>query len=141
MRLAACLLIVLMIGVPAWGSDSTGNLTVTMEGFQNDTGLAMVSVFADAAGFPYDTSKAVRREKVAIKDRKAVVTFAALPFGSYAVAMFHDNDLSGVLEKNIFGIPKKGYGLSNNPAGSPLFDTSGITLDTPDQAIAITLKY
>ncbi len=141
MRSAACLLVALILGVPAWAGDSAGTLTVTMEGFQNDDGVAMVSVFAGAAGFPYETGKAVRREKVAIRDRKAVATFAALPFGSYAVAMFHDNDLSGVLEKNLFGIPKKGYGLSNNPAGSPSFDKSRITLDTPDQAIAITLKY
>ncbi len=141
MRSAACLLIALMLGASAWAGDSAGNLTVTMEGFRNDDGLAMVSVFADAAGFPYDTGKAVRKQKAAIRDRKAVVTFPALPFGSYAVAMFHDDDLSGVLEKNLFGIPRKGYGLSNNPAGPPSFDKSRIAIETPDQAIAITLKY
>jgi uncharacterized protein (DUF2141 family) len=119
------MLVALMPGASAWAGDSAGNLTVTMEGFQNDDGVAMVSVFADAAGFPYDTGKAVRREKVAIRDRKAVATFAALPFGSYAVAMFHDNDLSGFLEKNLFGIPRKGYGLSNDPAGRPRSTKAG----------------
>jgi uncharacterized protein (DUF2141 family) len=34
--------------------------------------------------------------------------------GTYAIAVFHDRNKNGKLDKNIFGAPTESYGFSNN---------------------------
>jgi len=134
--LAACLL-----ASTALAADGKGTLTVVMTGFKNSAGLAMVSVFGAPDGFPYETDKAVQKAKISIKDGQAVAVFPDMAYGTYAVAIFHDDDGSGKLERNMFGIPKKGYGLSNAPSGLPNFDKSKFTLDAPDKTLRMPVKY
>jgi uncharacterized protein (DUF2141 family) len=64
-----------------------------------------------------ENEKVIGQEKGEIKDNKCIITFRDLKPGKYAVRYFHDEDLSGVMETNMLGIPKEGYGFSNNAAG------------------------
>jgi uncharacterized protein (DUF2141 family) len=130
-----------LLATSALAADSQGNLTVVLTGFRNDAGAAMVSVFQSPDGFPYETDKAVAKAKVAIKNGRAVAVFPGLAYGTYAVAAFHDQDLSGKLERNFVGIPKKGYGLSNSPPGLPGFAKSKFNLESPDQTVSIPISY
>jgi uncharacterized protein (DUF2141 family) len=72
------------------------------------------------------------------------MTFDNLPRGDYAVAVFHDENMNGRLDKNIFGIPKEGYGFSNNPKksmGPPKFTDVKFQLSQPEKALEIKLLY
>jgi len=40
-----------------------------------------------------------------------------LPFGEYAIAVYHDKNANGKLDTNFLGIPKERYGFSNNARG------------------------
>lgn len=40
-----------------------------------------------------------------------------LPFGEYAIAVYHDKNENGELDTNFLGIPKEAYGFSNNARG------------------------
>jgi len=40
-----------------------------------------------------------------------------LPFGEYAIAVYHDKNENGKIDTNILGIPKEDYGFSNNARG------------------------
>ncbi len=40
-----------------------------------------------------------------------------LPFGEYAIAVYHDKNTNGKIDTNILGIPKEDYGFSNNARG------------------------
>lgn len=40
-----------------------------------------------------------------------------LPFGDYAIAVYHDKNENGKLDANFLGIPKEDYGFSNNARG------------------------
>ncbi len=40
-----------------------------------------------------------------------------LPFGNYAIAVYHDRNKNGELDTNLLGIPKEAYGFSNNARG------------------------
>ena len=42
-----------------------------------------------------------------------------IPKGAYALALFHDSNSNGILDKNFLGIPSERYGFSNNV--HPLF--------------------
>jgi uncharacterized protein (DUF2141 family) len=141
MKRTLFLLAALLMASAVLAAGGKGSLTVVMTGFKNGAGMAMASVFSGPDGFPYETAKAVQKARIAIKDGKAVAVFPDMDYGTYAVAVFHDEDSSGKLEKNVFGIPKKGYGLSNEPPGFPNFDKSKFSLDAPSKTINITLKY
>jgi uncharacterized protein (DUF2141 family) len=50
--------------------------------------------------------------------------------------------MNGRLDKNVFGIPKEGYGASNNPKksmGPPKFADAKFQLDRPENVLEIKL--
>jgi uncharacterized protein (DUF2141 family) len=105
-----------------------------------------VTLFQDANGFPDNTSNAIRQQAVDIDPNTltAQVIFSDVPQGIYAVSVLHDENLNGKLDKNFMGIPKEGYGPSNNPAKkrrAPTFDEAKFSLDAPEQTIEIKLIY
>jgi uncharacterized protein (DUF2141 family) len=118
-------------------------LNLTVEDIRDDEGRIAIAIFSGEAGFPSDDAKAVKRVFVPLKNPSRSVTIAIndLPSGQYAIALFHDNNLSGKLETNLFGIPLKGYGFSNNvnpSLRSARFDEAVFTL--PEQGRDLTIK-
>jgi uncharacterized protein (DUF2141 family) len=91
---------------------ASGQLTlgIKITELKNDKGVIMLQLFDE-------NEKVIGQEKGEIKDNKCIITFRDLKPGKYAVRYFHDEDLSGVMETNMLGIPKEGYGFSNNAAG------------------------
>jgi uncharacterized protein (DUF2141 family) len=69
-------------------------------------------------------------------------SFADLPPGRYAVRVMHDENGNGKLDSNFLGIPKEGYGASNNPKvmRAPHFDEAAFDLGEEDLAITIILN-
>ncbi len=41
----------------------------------------------------------------------------SLPYGEYAIAVYHDKNTNGKIDTNFLGIPKEDYGFSNNARG------------------------
>ena len=124
----------------------TGTLTVRVTGARNTKGKIGVTLFQDAQGFPDDTSKAVRQQSVEIDSntRSAQVTFKDVPQGTFAVSVLHDENGNGKMDKNFVGMPKEGYGASNNPKKkkrAPTFDEAKFSLNSSEQAIEITLIH
>jgi len=76
-------------------------------------------------------------------DGKAVVQFAGLPAGDYAVSAFLDENGNTRLDSNVFGIPTELYGFSRNARGAsgpPQFADAAFRLDAAPLAHAIELK-
>ena len=124
----------------------TTTLTVRVTGARNAKGKIGVTLFQDTKGFPDDTSRAIRQESAEIdpKTMSAQVTFKDVPQGTFAVAVLHDENGNGKMDKNFVGIPKEGYGASNNPKKkrrAPTFDEAKFSLNASEQAIEITLIY
>ena len=93
-------------------------ITITVTHLRNDKGHVLVSLFKNEEGFPAKTEKAFRKEKVNIINKKAVITFSSLPAGNYAIAILHDENDDMKMNTNFLGIPKEGYGFSNNVMGT-----------------------
>ena len=67
--------------------------------------------------------------------------FPNIPSGSYAVAVYQDEDGSGDITKNMLGLPKEPYGFSNDVGrlGPPSF--SGALVDVQgDTTIEVRVK-
>lgn len=133
--------------VPANAQSSpTSTLTVDVNGARNTKGKIGVLLFQGSEGFPSEPSKAVRQQRININtgSLSAEVTFKDLPDGTYAVSVLHDENDNGKMDKNFMGIPKEGYGASNNPRkrmGPPGFDEAKFSVTQPHQTIEIKLIY
>lgn len=121
-----------------------GSLVVKIDGFRNDSGIARVAVFDQATGFPGNDEHALRRAASKIGGGRVEVRFDSLPYGVYAVAMYHDENADGRLNKGLFGRPKEGYGVSNNVihARHPAqFEEAQFRLDGDLMALEIHVHY
>lgn len=120
-------------------------IKISITNIRNDKGTLLVTLFKDGAGYPDDPGKALKRVKLAIANKKAEVLFSNLPAGTYAVAILHDENNDLKMNKNLLGIPKEGFGFSNNVTGTfgpPSFSRAGFTY-SPGQLtqVPIRVKY
>ena len=114
MRLALALLLVAAAAAPARAE----TVVVEMKGFRSDKSKALVALFAAKDGFPNHPKKAMRRVEVNIKNRAAVAILSDVAPGTYAVAVLHDEDGNKAMKTGLFGIPKEGYGASQDARGN-----------------------
>jgi len=94
------------------------------------------------ASFPDCEGAGVVSGSVAIHDRKASISLPRLARGEYAIAVFHDSNSNGELD-TFAGIPREGYGFSNNPGfrpRAPRFDEAVIQLNRATE-IDIRIRY
>lgn len=120
-----------------------GKLTVTIQNLRNAKGAVLLTLYNKGEGFPRSTDKAYKREKVTIQNGVATVVFDQLPPGKYAIAVMHDENNNLNMDFNFVGIPKEGFGFSNNaraPFGPPSFSKASFAHDGPQQ-IAIRMRY
>ena len=59
----------------------------------------------------------VQRQKVEIEEGKISVTFKDIPSGNYAISYIHDENSNDEMDTGMMGIPKEGYGFSNDARG------------------------
>ena len=124
----------------------TSMLTLRVVGAKDSNGQVAIAIFNGEPGFPRDKSKALRTLQIKIdpNTKSAQVALPDLPRGTYAIAVFHDENINGRLDKNMFGVPKEGYGFSNitkKAMGAPKFADAKFNLDQPEQTIEIKLLY
>jgi uncharacterized protein (DUF2141 family) len=120
-----------------------GSAVVTVDGFRSEKGMARVVLFDQPAGFPSDDAHAVRRAQSKIEAGRIEVRFDSLPLGVYAVAVHHDENGDGKMNKGLFGIPKEGYAVSNNVVKrrAPKFEEAEFRLDRDLMPLEIHVRY
>jgi len=113
-----CSLIALLIpGTPALAKGfSKGELIVHISGFANDSGKAMLALVNSVE--QYEARKGgetpYRVVSLPIQNGQMSHRFENIPYGEYAIKVFHDANTNGELDTNFIGIPKESYGFSNN---------------------------
>jgi uncharacterized protein (DUF2141 family) len=133
-------------GAASGQTPGPATLTVKVAGARNTKGKIGSALFQKPHGFPEDASNAVRARDVDITPNTmtAQFVFDGLPQGVYAVSVRHDENSNGKLDTNFVGIPKEGYGASNNPKKklrAPTFEEAKFTLGDSAQVIEIRLIY
>lgn len=119
------------------------NLQVTVTNIKGVKGNIMVGIF--------DSDEKFLKEPLDGRMAKAngdsiTVVFENLKPGKYAVSVLHDANKNQDLDKNKLGIPKEGFGFSNNVNGAmgpPSFKRAIIDLtpEMKDLDIGIKMKY
>ena len=87
-------------------------IEVSMSGFENNEGKAMVGLFIEEETFlrePEMTLSSI------IVNQKSEVTFTDIPDGIYAISVYHDENDNDKLDLVMGILPKEDNGTSNNP--------------------------
>jgi uncharacterized protein (DUF2141 family) len=125
--------------------EGSGSIAVTIPNVRNAAGTVRCALFTAAPGFPGASPLDRGQNNARATKGEVRCTFERVPPGTYAVSVLHDENDDSRLDTNFFGIPKEGYGASNNvlPATSgPTFEASRFTLaDGERRALSVTLKY
>ena len=97
--------------VSAFAVDS--DLTVTITNIKDVRGDIVVGIFDKKESFP-NVGQQFKQVKFAVNADVVSGIISGLPDGEYGIAIFHDKNGDGVCDTNILGIPKEGFGFSNN---------------------------
>ena len=120
------------------------DLHLTLTGFRNNKGVALVSLFRSKKGFPSRYRYAARTAIAPITHRTVSLVLTNVVPGVCAVAVCHDENNNGDMDTNWLGIPREGYGTSNNPAQErrpPDFKDARFTVADQNLDLAITIRY
>ena len=82
--------------------------------FESNKGVCRACLFNSASSFKGESGDPVQCVQVAISNKRSQVQFDNVPAGSYAIFLFHDTNSNNKMDKNFIGIPKEGYGASQN---------------------------
>jgi uncharacterized protein (DUF2141 family) len=81
----------------------------------NRKGTVDCALFASPAGFSREFLHSAQNVIVIkIRNTAARCDFEAIPPGTYALAVIHDENSNGKLDTDLLGIPTEGYGFSND---------------------------
>ena len=124
-------------------SPARSSVEVTVDGLRSARGLVQVCLTADAATFP-DCQKDAGARHLSVPARDGeTVTFRDVVPGRYAVALFHDENANGRMDKMMM-IPKEGYGFSRDAPvrfGPPSFRAAALVVGETPLRTAIKVRY
>ena len=125
--------------------EDSATLTVAINGIENQKGQICLRIYNNEKGFPNGNKSEVASKCTKITGNSLKQQFTGLKKGTYAVAVIDDRDGDRKLDRDFFGIPEEGFGISNNPTvsiqtGSPKFQQASFEL-TENTTIEIAMKY
>lgn len=122
----------------------SAKLTIQIKGLRNENGKVYVNLWSSNEGFPNKEAKAFRRATVVIHGSTAMVDFADVPFGTYAVSSYHDENGNGRFDTRFPGIPTEGYGISNGDRGKlgpPPYEPAQFMVRELEQTVVVEMMY
>ena len=124
-------------------SESSSTVLIEVSGFKNTRGTLNCRLFTKAADFP--DGEGIVTLRVPITGSNTSCSFSNVEPGTYAIAVVHDENGNGKLDKNFVGVPSEGYGVSNNKTyalSAPKWNESNFTLGTAEsKALPVKLRY
>jgi len=126
-------------------SSSCPGIHVKVLNIRNSTGTVDCALFDSPEGFPVEALlSAMNVMVIKIRKTEARCDFEDIPPGTYALAVFHDENMNGKLDTNWLGIPKEGYAFSNDVKAllaAPSFSDASFQYDGGTLDLTIRLHY
>ncbi len=125
-------------------SSQTGNIIVHIKDMRNINGMLGASLYASKKGFPDTPEISYCTLVKKVTNTEDTFIFENIPYGTYAISVLHDENGNGKMDKNFFGLPTEGCGISTNPKigmGGPKFNNSVFTLNSKKMELTIDVRY
>ena len=91
------------------------SIKITVTGLTSDDGKVKIAIYNSEQNW---LKKAIYKGTVTISNKKSEWSIDNVPFGDYAISVFHDENSNGDLDTGFMRIPKEPYGFSNNAKAS-----------------------
>ena len=122
----------------------TGSIVVHIKELRNLNGMVGASLYASKKGFPDTPERSYATLVKKITATEDTFVFENVPYGTYAISVLHDENGNGKMDKNFFGLPTEGCGISTNPKigmGGPKYNDSVFTLNSKQLEMTIGMRY
>ncbi len=125
------------------GAGASGGVDLSVEGLRSQKGVVRICLTRNPAHFPDCNAdpKAVSRTLPAAQAKR--LSFADLAPGSYALALFHDENRNSRLD-TFAAIPREGFGFSRNPKirfGAPSFNQVAFPVTSAPVQVTVRMQY
>ena len=123
-------------------SAQAADLVIKVEGLRSQAGVVRMALYDKEEGFPKEDGRIAGA--VIPADRQDLAhAFRSLAPGTYAVALYHDENANNKFDFTWIGTPDEGYGFSNGATAqisAPRFREAAITVGHGDGAKEISIK-
>lgn len=152
-KMAGVALAMLVAGAPAaaeepvdgcTGPASPIRLFVDVQGVRSEHGQIAVTLYADDRKRFLAKNGSLYTGRVASRMPVTRVCIHLPASGTYALAVYHDEDGNQRFNRTGIGFPAEAYGFSNNPGtffGLPSFSSVRFTVSETDKETTVKLKY
>lgn len=120
------------------------SILVRINGVRSDKGILVAVLYGDQPEQFLKKGARVARERVPAHAGSVTVCLGAPHPGTYAVAVYHDEDANGKFDRSWTGLPSEGFGVSNNPRPAfraPTLAESAIQVGSGHSVVNIDLRY
>lgn len=121
-----------------------GSISISISNCSSNDGTIRIAVYDSKETFSKPKKHIAGRVLPAQKNTPLSVEIPNIAHGEYAIALYHDLNDNGKLDKNTLGIPTEPYAFSNNPVikwKPPTFEDARFELTSSSQELTIELKY
>ncbi len=121
-----------------------GQIKVKVTNIEDIEGDILIGVFHDPEVF-LERGKFLKGEIFPVKQLNSQeFIMTDIPFGTYAVAVYHDKNSNTYLDKNFFGVPKEPYGFYKHVRAKwsePQFSEASFEFNEDNMMVEVELKY
>ena len=89
-------------------------LDIEISNIRNHKGVILLSVYTAPGQYPYYPARTYEVKKDSLVNGKVHTAIKDLSPGQYGLCLLDDENRSGQMENNMFGIPLEGFGFANN---------------------------
>lgn len=124
-------------------TEPQGEVSATVSGLRSSKGQVVACLTTKPDTFP-ECQRDPQAKAVKVPAAATVqIDFGTVPPGRYAIALFHDENGNGKLDKRLI-LPREGYGFSRNAPvmmGPPRFASAAFSMSNMGHHEAIRMRY
>lgn len=117
---------------------------VTVTGIHRVAGNVTLTMYGDRPAAFLAHKGSIGLVRVTLVDVTAEACLAVSSPGTYALAIYHDENNNHHFDRTLIGLPAEGYGFSNDaptPFGLPAFSAARFTVPAGGTRIVVRVRY
>ncbi|WP_338661210.1 DUF2141 domain-containing protein [Pararoseomonas sp. SCSIO 73927] len=119
-------------------------LRVTVTGARRAAGNATITIYGPRPERFLASRAYLARQRIPLRTTSAEACFALAAPGTYAIAVYHDENGDHDFNRTLIGMPAEGYGFSNDAptaTGLPSFSAVRFSVPAGESVMTIRLRY
>jgi uncharacterized protein (DUF2141 family) len=131
------------LALPVSSTENTTRISIAVSNLRNERGMVQACLTAVAQHFPDCSHDPAARHQSVNARNGMVLEFADVPPGTYAIALMHDENSNGRVDR-VLMVPREGFGFSRDAPvrmGPPSFDAAAFRVGTAPVNQTVRMRY